>query len=454
MSSGGPRVPIRASKKAKIAAASCALASVLAAGAFLAVQGSWRAGHRADGAIPVVADAAPHRVFANPDRAIELATQRPKVAAIKVAEGDTLFDILVRAGAARDEANSAIAALRRIYDPRSLKTGQIVDVDFGARDALQAPRPLKGVELMPEPGRRVITTRNADGFSASANRLPEIREFAHFAGSIKTSLFDAAMEAGVPPQALAAVIAAYSYDVDFQRDLQPGDSFELMMARTRDSEGEVVRSGEIVYADLVLSGKHQPVYRYVDSTGMVDFYNPKGESVRKALLRTPVDGARITSGFGMRVNPILGFSMMHKGVDFGVPEGTPIMAAGDGMVEKAGENGAYGLYVRLRHDKVHGTAYAHMSALGRGIHVGAHVHQGQVIGYVGESGRATGPHLHYEVLVNDQQVNPMSVKFKSGNILAGRELNRFKAVVNEEEERLAETPVSTQLALVKKPAAE
>jgi murein DD-endopeptidase MepM/ murein hydrolase activator NlpD len=412
-------------------------------------QGPSHPERRVEGAVPATV-AASSQLQPLPDRLVELRAMRPISAAITVADGDTLLDILLRAGVERDEATAAIAALRRVYDPRRLKVGSKVDVDLGPRSPALAARPLDAVALAPEPGRRVVTSRGATGFEASANRLPEIREFAHFAGTIKTSLFESATEIGVPPPVLAAIIAAYSYDVDFQRDLQPGDGFELMISRTRDSQGEVVRTGDIVSADLVLSGKHLPIYRYVDSSGQVDFYNDKGESVRKALLRTPVDGARITSGFGMRVNPILGFSMMHKGVDFGVPVGTPIMAAGAGLIEKAGDNGAYGLYVRIRHDKIHGTAYAHMSALAKGVRVGAKVKQGQVIGYVGESGRATGPHLHYEVLVNDQQVNPMSVKFKSGNILAGRELQRFKSVVAEAETRLAETPVATKLALAKK----
>jgi murein DD-endopeptidase MepM/ murein hydrolase activator NlpD len=223
-----------------------------------------------------------------------------------------------------------------------------------------------------------------------------------------------------------------------------------MYQRTIDSQGNVLRAGDVDYAELTLSGRQLAIYRFIDASGQVDYYNSKGESVRKALLRTPVDGARITSKFGMRVNPILGFSMMHKGVDFGVPMGTPVMAAGSGTVELAGQRGAYGLYIRLKHDKIHSTAYAHLSALAKGMKAGRKVMQGQVIGYVGESGRATGPHLHYEVLVNNAQVNPMSVKFKAGSVLAGRDLSRFKSVVAEIESRLAGTPLSTQVALARR----
>ncbi len=411
-------------------------------------------GEAAGGNLAASAAPAPKTAFPPqpaPDRAAELQALKPVHTAVTVADGDTLSDVLTRKGVDRAVAASAMDALRTVYDPRSLKTGSRVDIEFGPLASGTKTRPLSGIVLNPEPGRRVVVSRSGDGFSATANRLPEIRDIAHFAGSIKSSLFESAVAQGVPPQVLDAMIHAFSYDVDFQRDLQPGDSFEVLYQRTLDSNGEVLRAGDIDYAELTLSGKHLAIYRFTDTSGVADFYNSKGESVRKALLRTPVDGARITSKFGMRVNPILGFSMMHKGVDFGVPMGTPIMAAGSGVIEKAGANGAYGLYVRIKHDKSHSTAYAHMSRLAKITHIGRKVMQGQVIGYVGESGRATGPHLHYEVLVNNAQVNPMSVKFKSGSVLAGRDLARFKTAVAEVESRLAGTPLSTQVAFARRP---
>ena len=245
------------------------------------------------------------------------------------------------------------------------------------------------------------------------------------------------------------MIRAFSYDVDFQRDIQPGDTFEVMFERFVDKKGRVVRDGAIVFANLELSGEAMPIYRFVDSTGNADYYNAKGESVRKALLRTPVDGARITSGYGMRLHPILGFSMMHKGVDFAVSPGTPVMAAGSGAIDYAGANGSYGYYVRIKHDTTHSTAYAHLSRFAQGIRKGKHVAQGQIIAFSGATGRATGPHLHYEVLVHDEQVNPMSVKFKSGNKLAGKELQRFLAATKAANVWLAQTPRTSKIALNK-----
>jgi murein DD-endopeptidase MepM/ murein hydrolase activator NlpD len=385
-----------------------------------------------------------------PDRAQEIAASKPLHAVVAVADGDTLLDLLMQKGVDRNIAANAIDALRSVFNPRALKVGSHIDLEFGPVDSDSSSRPLRKLALNSEPGRRVVVARSGDGFEATANRLPQVHDTAHFAGSIKSSLFESATSQGIPPQVIASMIHAFSYDVDFQRDLQPGDSYELLYQRTLDTQGQVLRTDDVDYAELTLSGKQLAIYRFTDSSGQSDYYNGKGESVRKALLRTPVDGARITSKFGMRVNPILGFSMMHKGVDFGVPIGTPVMAAGAGVIEKAGANGAYGLYIRIRHDKIHSTAYAHLSGLAKGIRPGRKVMQGQVIGYVGETGRATGPHLHYEVLLNNKQVNPMSVKFKAGTVLAGRDLNRFKTAVAEVESRLAKVPVSTEVAMARR----
>jgi murein DD-endopeptidase MepM/ murein hydrolase activator NlpD len=245
------------------------------------------------------------------------------------------------------------------------------------------------------------------------------------------------------------MIRAFSYDVDFQRDIQPGDKFEVMYERLVDKTGQVVREGDILFASMTLSDDIMPIYRYTDGAGNPDYYNPKGESVRKALLRTPVDGAKITSGFGMRMHPILGFTKMHKGVDFSVRTGTPVMAAGSGTIDYAGAFGAYGYYVRIKHDAIHSTAYAHLSRFAQGIRVGKHVTQGQTVAFSGATGRATGPHLHYEVLVNNAQVNPMSVKFQSGNKLTGGELQRFMNAIKQSNGLLVQTPVINKVAMNK-----
>lgn len=381
------------------------------------------------------------------DSDLEAEAKRPIQTVVAADDGDTLMDLLIKAGVDRADANQAIEALTEVYNPRALRPGQEITLTFERPADGLGTGPFSAVTLQADPSRQVSASRGRNGFAAQEVKRELTRQLAHFSGTIKGSLFETASAIGVPPQVLVEMIRAFSYDVDFQRDLQPGDKFELMFERWTDKRGQVVRDGDILYAKLVLSDEEMPIYRYVDSSGNADFYNPGGESVRKALLRTPVDGARITSGFGMRMHPILGFSKMHKGVDFAVSTGTPVMAAGAGTVEIAGARGSYGYYVKIKHDAVHSTAYAHLSRFAQGIRAGKHVEQGQIIAYSGATGRATGPHLHYEVLVHDQQVNPMSVKFKSGNKLAGRELERFQGSIRTANGLVMQTPVSNRVAM-------
>ena len=201
-----------------------------------------------------------------------------------------------------------------------------------------------------------------------------------------------------------------------------------------DGDGKVLRPGNILYAAMTLGGTKTALYRYADD-GFVDYFDSAGRSARKALLRTPIDGARLSSSFGMRKHPVMGYSRMHKGIDFAAGKGTPIYAAGDGIVERASRFGNFGNYIRLRHNSDYATAYGHLSRYAKGIHPGKRVKQGQVIGYVGSTGRSTGPHLHYEVLYNGKQVNPLSVKLPTGTKLAGKALAGFKA---ESERRYAQ----------------
>jgi murein DD-endopeptidase MepM/ murein hydrolase activator NlpD len=196
--------------------------------------------------------------------------------------------------------------------------------------------------------------------------------------------------------------------------------------------------GKILYASLVTSGKTHALYRFTSPVdGSIDYYDERGQSAKKFLMRTPVDGARLSSGYGMRFHPILGYSKMHKGVDFAAPRGTPVMAAGQGTVDYASRYGSYGNYIRISHGNGYKTAYAHLNSFARGIKKGAHVRQGQIIGYVGTTGRSTGPHLHYEVLVANKQVNPMSIRVPTGRKLAGSELASFAA---------ARTAIGTEMA--------
>jgi murein DD-endopeptidase MepM/ murein hydrolase activator NlpD len=228
---------------------------------------------------------------------------------------------------------------------------------------------------------------------------------------------------------LAQMIGSFSYDIDFQRDLRPGDSFEVLYDRLADEHGKAVGAGEIAYAAMTLSGRTIKLYRYHPAGAKsAEFFTERGESAKKTLLRTPVDGARLSSAFGMRLHPILGYTAMHRGVDFAAPPGSPIAAASDGVVESAGPSGTYGNLVVLRHAGVVATAYAHMSRIARGMKPGVRVRQGEVIGYVGMTGLATGPHLHYEVHYHNAPIDPLSVRMPATTRLAGADLKAFQAV--------------------------
>jgi murein DD-endopeptidase MepM/ murein hydrolase activator NlpD len=356
---------------------------------------------------------------------------------IKVEKGDTLMSVLSDAGIPKDEAHAAIAALSATFSPRALKPGQPIklmlasdDPADASGDTTQEQQGLHLVALTLEPSveRQLELTRDQAGnFSVQSKNIPLDIETTRAAGVIQSSLFEAGQAEGVPIAIMSEVIRAFSYDVDFQRDLQPGDRFEIVYDRYLNDAGDLAKTGNIAFASLTLSGRELRLYRYTLPDGRVEWFNPKGDSVRKALLRTPIDGAKITSGFGMRLHPILGYSRMHKGIDFGAPMGTPIFAAGDGVIAQIGPYAGYGNYVRIKHNATYGTAYGHISRFASGLRIGSRVHQGQVIAYVGMTGEATGPHLHFEVLVNGKQINPQSVKLPTGEKLQGKELKSFLA---------------------------
>lgn len=364
---------------------------------------------------------------------------------LSVGSGDTLMDMLTGANVPADEATNAIAALRKIYDPRKLQVGQRVTVLFEPRRG--GSKRFVGLEFVPDVVRSVSVLRKGDGeFTSNEVEKTVTRQPVAAQAVIRSSLFEAGSAANVPVSVMMALIKDYSYDIDFQRDLQPGDRFEVLYERLVTADGKVAGEGDILYATLVLSGEEFPIFRHKSRDGRVDYYNREGESIRRALLRTPIDGARITSGFGMRHHPILGFSKMHKGMDFGAPTGTPIFAAGSGVVEQVGPHGAYGNYIRIRHNTQISTAYAHLSRIAKGTKRGARIDQGDVIGYVGTTGRSTGPHLHYEVLKAGQQVNPKSIDLPTGEKLQGRELQAFEQTVRSVEKAFEQARSGMQLA--------
>ena len=242
---------------------------------------------------------------------------------------------------------------------------------------------------------------------------------------IQKSLYRSAVEERIPANIIIEFARVYGFQVDFQRDIKKKDSFQIMYEIFVDDTGKTIETGNILFANLKLSRKNNPLY-YFDKKGSEGHYDINGKSVKKALMKTPINGARLSSPFGMRKHPIDGFTKMHRGTDFAAPMGTPIMASGDGVVKKAGWCGGGGNCVVIRHNSTYQTVYAHMSKFAKGVRSGVRVKQGQTIGYVGSTGKSTGPHLHYEVIVNGKKINSQKLKLPSGKALKGKDRELFE----------------------------
>lgn len=386
---------------------------------------------------------------------------------VTVERGDTLASLLSEAGAKDGDVQGALAALKGVYDPRQLRRGQRVLIELKPEEHAAAPRDetdgdapaltdidsvvqrdLVSVTIKQSVEREITVRRDAElKFAATVTERELTAKPMYAASVIESSLYLSAAKVGVPESVTAELIRLFSYDIDFQRQIQNGDSFEIYYDRYYDELAGPVKDGEILYGALTLSGKAYRLYRFTtNDDDVTDYYDENGESARKALLRTPIDGARISSRFGMRRHPILGYSRMHKGIDFAAPTGTPIVAAGNGTVDFAGRNNGYGNYVRLNHDNGFQTAYAHMSRFGQGIRRGARVRQGQVIGYVGTTGLSSGPHLHYEVLKAHSQIDPTSVRTATGRKLTGGQLRAFLREKTRIDELIADKPLDGPIA--------
>ena len=242
---------------------------------------------------------------------------------------------------------------------------------------------------------------------------------------ILQSLYKSALEQEIPPNIIIEFARVYGFQVDFQRDIRKKDKFQIMYEVFVDEKKKIIETGNILFANLILSGEDNSLY-YFDKQGSIGHYDKNGRSIQKALMKTPINGARLSSPFGMRKHPIDGFNKMHKGTDFAAPLGTPIMASGSGTIKKAGWCGGGGNCVVIKHNSTYQTIYAHMSKFAKGIRNGVRVKQGQTIGYVGSTGKSTGPHLHYEVLINGKRVNSQTLKLPSGKILKGNERKIFE----------------------------
>ena len=243
---------------------------------------------------------------------------------------------------------------------------------------------------------------------------------------ITNSLYSSAISLGIKPNVIVEFARLYGFQVDFQRDVWKDDSFQIIYEEFINSQNKVIDTGEIIFASLNLQNTDLQLYKYEYEKNKIDYFDENGKSIRKSLMKTPINGARLSSSYGKRKHPILGYTKMHTGTDFAAPKGTPIMASGDGKVTKAGWCGGGGNCVKIKHNNTYQTVYAHMYKFGKGIKKGVRVKQGQIIGYVGSTGMSTGPHLHYEVIENGRKINSQKMKLPSGKILTGNERKNFE----------------------------
>tara|TARA_A100001388_G_scaffold272559_1_gene253052 strand:- start:3278 stop:4573 length:1296 start_codon:yes stop_codon:yes gene_type:complete len=274
----------------------------------------------------------------------------------------------------------------------------------------------------------VLFSRLAEGANFKTQKIQKNfkKKLVYKETIITNSLYNSAINLGIKPNIIIEFARLYGFQVDFQRDVWKDDSFQIIYEEFVNEENKVVDTGEIIFANLNLQNSDLQLYKYEYEKNKVDYFDENGKSIRKTLMKTPINGARLSSSFGKRKHPILGYTKMHTGTDFAAPTGTPIMASGDGKVTKAGWCGGGGNCVKIKHNSTYQTVYAHMSKFGRGIKRGARVKQGQIIGYVGSTGLSTGPHLHYEVIENGKKINSQKLKLPSGKVLKGNERKSFE----------------------------
>ena len=353
--------------------------------------------------------------------------ERLEQVAMKVLPGETLRQSLLRLGLAPAEADQAVHAMADAFDTVNIKAGLAFQAAVARPLDHRGPVRLIGLSMRTGPATAITLSRTFDGALHLNQTEEKIRQETTVAqGRMSDSLYASAIAAGATPELTAQVVKLFSHKPDFSRDIHPDDEFRMVFDRKVTESGHTVQAGDLLYAEIGAKGQTTRFYRFKEpGSSEAQYFDEGGKNIRGFLLRTPLDGAHVTSGFGMRMHPILGFTKMHTGIDFGAPIGTPVFAAGDGVVKEAQWAGGYGRWLQIQHNGQWSTGYGHLS--GWAVHAGEHVHQGQVVAYVGSTGRSTGPHLHYEVILGGQKINPTGAKVPQGTILGGRQLVAFKA---------------------------
>ncbi|MBR1915475.1 MAG: peptidoglycan DD-metalloendopeptidase family protein [Alphaproteobacteria bacterium] len=353
---------------------------------------------------------------------------------IIVAQGDNFMGILTKLGVDYGQANTIYNAYKKVYDARKIKIGQEILISSLSDPRYQDMVSVTKIVTEPVSGTRYIVEKNSDGkYEARVEQDDLKNDVKKVAGVINGTVMGSMKNAGVPQSVVGNFINIFSFSVDFRRDIKAGDKFEVRYERKLSPNGDVVKTGDIIYAALTLGKRQMVLYRFKDNSGTVDYYDEKGLALKKTLDLKPMEfkKARISSKFGRRFHPILKQYRMHSGVDYAAPMNTKVYASGDGVVTSAKWVGGYGNYITIRHNSEYSTGYGHLKSYAKGIRPGVRVKQGQLIAYVGSTGRSTGPHLHFEVIKNGQRVDPLKIKAATGENLTGAKLKAFQKVVAE-----------------------
>ena len=339
---------------------------------------------------------------------------------INVKKNDTFSKILSKFIKDTNFKNRIIYATNKKLDLKNLNINQ--KIYFYLDNNKKTKKIIISIDFFNE----LIIELNDDKIDIFNKKIKYTKEINSLDFKINSSLYQDGIKAGLPLSILTDAIRLYSFDLDFQRDIKKNTTFQISYEKLYNDKRNEVTYRNIEYINLIIENKKIEYFIFKTNDGFYDYFNEEGKNVKKSLLKTPIDGAKLSSNFGMRKHPISGFNKLHKGVDFAAPIGTPVYSGGNGIIDYIGRNGSYGKYIRIRHNNEYKTAYAHLSNFKKGVVKGKRVSQGEVIAYVGTTGKSTGPHLHYEILYKNKQINPMKMKLPSGKILKGKELEKFQ----------------------------
>ena len=343
-------------------------------------------------------------------------------------EGETFTGALKQADLQDDEINDVVNIISKKIDLRKLKVGTLIETYTKSIDDKKI---VNEIIIYPDIEKKIYVKKVNNKFVAGEDKKKLFSKLKLYEVEIQNSIYESLKKIDTPDEVIMEFVQLYSFDIDFQRDIRKGNKIKIFFEIYTDSLNNYIKSGKIYFSEIILDDETYELYRFQsEGNEFVEYFNSDGKSATKALMKTPINGARLSSGFGMRKHPILGYNKKHQGVDFAAPTGTPIMAAGTGHIEFVGNNGGAGKYIRIKHLNGYKTSYSHLSKYASGIQKNVKVRQGQVIGYVGNTGLSTGPHLHYEVIFNGKRINPMKMKLPSGKQLKDKNLEIFLAEKN------------------------